>query len=130
MFSPRAAAFLALILCPAGALFATGASAQMWPTSPDAMRVTVNINIQRQAVASQNPEDQTKAMEAARSAIYDSLKAECGALSAAFSSDCRLVNINANSSVSERGFGGATNSTNANASFELTPRGQEKPGAK
>jgi hypothetical protein len=116
MFSPRLVAFLAAIAFPASAF------AQMWQTSPDAVRVNVNINIQRQAVASQNTEDQTKAMEAARGAIYDSLKAECGMLSAAFDADCRLVNINANSSMSERGFGGPMNSTNANASFELTPR--------
>jgi hypothetical protein len=102
--------------------FPASASAQMWNNQPNAIRVQVNVTIQQPAGASQGIDDQSKAMEAARRAIYESVKAECGNLSAAFDSDCRLVSINANSSIMERGNMAPMINTNANAGFELTTR--------
>jgi hypothetical protein len=119
MFFPRFVALLTAIVFPASAW------AQNWAAPPGAVRVQVNISIQRNINPSDSPDDQTKAMEVARRAIYDSVKAECGLLSAAFDSDCRLVNVNANSSIAERDNMTPMVNTNSNAGFELTPRRPE-----
>jgi hypothetical protein len=111
------------LVCLPFVVLPVSAGAQGWPTPPDApLRVQVQINLQRAIVPSDGPQAQNKAMEAARAAIYESFKAECGLLSAAFDSNCRLVNINAGSSIMERGNMMPTVNANGNASFELTPR--------
>ncbi len=112
------------------------ASAQMACRSLDGLnqsnclQVQVQISLQRPlASADDGPEAQGKAMESARQAIYDSIKSECGMLSASFGSDCRLVNINAGSSIMARGNMSPAVNANGNASFELTPRRAETPAA-
>jgi hypothetical protein len=94
------------------------------------LRIQIQVNLQRNIAGGDNAEAQAKAMENARRAIYQTVKGECGILSAEFDADCRLVNINAGSSIMDRGNMGPTVNANGNASYELTPRHSGTPEGK
>lgn len=108
--------------------FPSNVWAQGWPTPPDApLRVQVQISLQRPIAVSQAPDAQQKDLEDARRTIYESFKGECAILSATFDSNCRLVNLNANTSIMERGAMTPSINANGNASFELTARPAHDP---
>lgn len=111
----------------AALLFATAAQAAVpdgfrrayMPTAPGSIRVQVSI--QRSMPAPASVEDQAKAMEAARKLVYESADRECALLTEVFKGDCRLVNLNVNSSLYERGSSPPMINSNGSATYQLTP---------
>jgi hypothetical protein len=113
IFSKTSLLVLALVL-------STPVSAQSVTGAP--LRVQVQISVQRNTASSDNPDEQDKSMDAARRMIYESVKSECAILASVFDADCRLTNVNAGSSIMDRGNMGPMVNANGNASYELTPR--------
>ncbi|MBN9081209.1 MAG: hypothetical protein BGP04_23285 [Rhizobiales bacterium 62-17] len=111
------------------ALLATASSAQMisppMPVNPRALgtRVSVTIQITTPIPANTATDAQMLLIENARKRLYQSTAAECAILSEVYKSECRLVSVNANSSIQMRGgtVGDVVNATGS-AVYELLAR--------
>ena len=107
---------------------ATTATAQSIAASPrndapvTAVPLRVQVSVQRSFSVSGTPEEQDKIMARARRFIYESATTECAVLSPIFKAECRLVSINANSSIMDRGDMGPTVNANGTATYELLPQ--------
>ena len=116
-----------------GLLCATAAPAQTITISPrnDAPAAVsaaitpplrIQVSIQLSFPAGSGADEQRKLMESARRQIYESANTECVVLTEIFKAECRLISINANSSIMERGNIPPSINANGNASYELSPR--------
>jgi hypothetical protein len=110
----RAALAFALV----GAAACAGARAAENDDSALRVRVAFQINLP----ASRNPEEQRRQMAIARREIYDSAYEECATLTETFRGGCRLVSLNASSSLVERTGAGSTITADGAAEYELSAR--------
>jgi hypothetical protein len=107
------------------------AFAQNWGNAgPKGPRVTLNFQLSAPPAASTSPGDLTKAMASLSQSLYEIVDRQCEVLSAALKGDCRLVQININSNISDRMNNGAPSVTaNANAMFEIDQTDPPKDAA-
>jgi hypothetical protein len=82
----------------------------------------IQVNIQIASPLPSGDDDEIKLTEAARKKIYESTANECSILSEIFKADCKMISLNAASSIQNRGAAGQSVSANGNASYELVPR--------
>ena len=126
MFVKRKRSIIAI-----GLLLSTAAPAQTITISPradapaaqrstSATPLRVQFSIQLSFPASSGADEQRKLMENARRQIYESADKECVILTEAFKSECRLLSVNANTSIMERGNLGLSINANGSASYELS----------
>lgn len=115
------AAIATLLLC-------AGAAAQMMSppmpgsTRAQGTRVSVTIQVTTPIPAGTDSDAQMLLIENARKRIYQSTAAECAILTEVFKSECRLVSVNASSSVQTRGSNGDMINASGNAVYELLAR--------
>lgn len=68
------------------------------------------------------PEQIKAKSESARRIVYEMIESECRVLSEIFKADCRLGDVNANSSVATRREGLEGIAVTGRATYQLTPR--------
>ena len=129
------AAILMFALCAASA-HAQNANA---PGEARPMSITANFQLRIPVDASAPTADMTKALAQANQSLGDLANRQCDVLSAAFKSDCRVVQLNMSANVNDRramqqfnnDFAAAQKFVNANlnATFELSAQAPAANGA-
>jgi hypothetical protein len=95
-----------------------GAAAAENDSSVLRVRVAFQVNLP----ATRNPEEQRRQMAIARRQIYDSAFEECAALTEILRGGCRLVSLDASSSLVEKSGAGPTITADGAAEYELSAR--------
>ena len=93
-------------------------------------RVTANFQLSAPTPAGAPVADLTKTMATVSQSLYEIVNRECEVLGAVLKGECRLVQINVNSTVNDRRNNGIpTVNANANATFEIEQKATPKEAA-
>lgn len=105
------------------------------------IRVNANFQVSLPVAKDAAGAELSKALAGASQPLYDLVTRQCDVLASEYKGECRVVQLNVNASISERRFpqfvapGDRASeqqhvNANANAAFEITPAGADKPAVK